>query len=53
MFWTAANPDEFALDAGLGRGGRWTNTFFAKGKYLDPSYDGDHGKRIYGAGGKF
>jgi hypothetical protein len=29
---TSAAEDEFAMDAGEGKGGRWTNHFFAKGK---------------------
>ncbi len=29
---TSASEQEFAMDAGEGKGGRWTNYFFAKGK---------------------
>ena len=29
---TSASESEFALDAGEGQGGRWTNHYFGKGK---------------------
>jgi hypothetical protein len=44
---TSANVKEFANDAGEGKGGRWTNHFFAKGRL--PCYK-DYGKVIKGVG---
>lgn len=44
---TSASEKEVALDAGEGKGGRWTNHYFAKGR--QPS-DGDRGRVIEGVG---
>lgn len=48
QIWASAAADETANDAGQGRGGKWTNHFIAKGKKPNPSFDGDHGKVLYG-----
>lgn len=48
LVMTSAAEDEFALDAGEGKGGRWTNHFFAKGR--QPTFT-DNGKVIEGSAG--
>ena len=45
LFETSAKDDELANDAGEGKGGRWTNHFFANGR--EPCYF-DYAKVIQG-----
>lgn len=45
---TSALEEEFAMDAGEGQGGRWTNYFFGKGR---PPAMNHTGKEIEGIAG--
>jgi hypothetical protein len=46
--WASSASGELSNDAGQGRGGKWTNHFFAKGKKPNAAYNGDHGTVLYG-----